>query len=123
MKDIISLPVETPGPGLDSKYRLCVVAAQRALQVIKGSAPRINNPYYKPTSLALAEVQEGLVPFAEGDDAFKAREKDESTYKVLLTETRTAYVDDDGNPLFNPPMAPTSEPANRPSVAAPAAKD
>ncbi len=123
MKDIISLPLETPGPGLDSKYRLCVVAAQRALQIIKGSAPRVSAPYHKATSLALEEVQEGHVTFAEGEEAFKAREEDEATYKNLLSETRMAYVDEEGNPLFNHPPAQASEPANPTPAAEPEKKD
>ncbi len=123
MKDIISLPLETPGPGLDSKYRLCVVAAQRALQIIKGSSPRVSTSYHKATSTALAEVQEGLVTFAEGEAAFKAREEDEVTYKNLLSETRTAYVDEEGNPLFNQPPAQAPEPANPTPAAAPESKD
>lgn len=111
MKDIVSLPLETPGPEVDSKYRLCVVASQRALQIIKGSKPRVDVPYHKPTTVALEEVQEGLIPFAQGEDAFKARETDEMTYKTVLAETRAAYVDEEGNSLFS--QGPASHAANR----------
>jgi DNA-directed RNA polymerase omega subunit len=115
MKDIISLPMEAPGPNVDSKYRLCVIAAQRALQIIKGSAPRVDVPYHKPTSVALEEVQEGLVPFAIDDAAYKAREDDEATFKAVLTETRNAYEDEDGNPLFSqPPAQAAPVPAAKP---------
>ncbi|MBI5136720.1 MAG: DNA-directed RNA polymerase subunit omega [Nitrospirae bacterium] len=122
MKDIVSLPMETPGPGVDSKYRLCVVAGQRALQIIKGSKARIDVPYCKPTTVALAEVQGGLVPFAQDDDAFKAREADEVTYKTVLAETRAAYVDEEGNALFShhgpsAPAAARNEPHAAPAPA------
>jgi len=117
MKDIISLPMESPGPNVDSKYRLCVIAAQRALQMIKGSAPRVDVPYHKPTSVALEEVQEGQVPFSIDDAAFKAREEDEATFKVVLAETRNAYEDEDGNPLFNQaPAQNASAPAAAPAA-------
>jgi len=120
MKDIISLPMETPGPDVDSKYRLCVIAAQRALQIIKGSTHRVDVPYHKPTSVALEEVQEGLVPFATDDAAYKAREEDEATFKTVLNETRNAYEDEDGNPLFSQPPAQT-QPAAPAAAAEPSA--
>jgi len=103
MKDIISLPLDGPGPGLDSKYRLGVLASQRALQIIKGSKPKLETRYRKATSIALTELHEGVVPFVLGEEATKARMKDEEMYKVVLSEARASFMDDEGNPLFGPP--------------------
>lgn len=52
-------------PGIDSVFRLIIVAAQRAKQIRRGSAPRIavelkNHRY---TYIALEEVKQGKVPF------------------------------------------------------------
>lgn len=134
MKDIISLPLESPGPGIDSKYRMSVLAAQRAVQIIKGSQPRIQTPYHKATTIALVEAQEGLVPFVLGDEAVDARNKDEELYRQLLSDARAACVDEEGNPIFHsgPPHSqdvparltkPTEAAAPAEKKAAPPPKD
>jgi DNA-directed RNA polymerase omega subunit len=107
MKDIVALPLHSPGPGVDSKYRLGVLAAQRALQIVKGSQPRVETPYHKATTMALAEFQEGKVPFVVGEEAVKSRMNDEDLYKEILAEARAAYLDEEGNPVFaGPPGGP-----------------
>lgn len=52
-------------PGVDSRYRLIVVAALRSKQLLRGSLPRIEVDLqrHKNTSIALEEVKRGLVPF------------------------------------------------------------
>ena len=52
-------------PGIDSRFRLIVVAAQRSKQLQRGSRPRIGaDPNRRrSTSIALEEVKQGLVPF------------------------------------------------------------
>ncbi len=52
-------------PGIDSRYRLIVVAALRAKQLQRGARPRIETDPLKRrnTSIALEEVKQGLVPF------------------------------------------------------------
>jgi DNA-directed RNA polymerase omega subunit len=52
-------------PGIDSRYRLIVVAALRSNQLLRGSLPRIevDTQRRKNTSIALEEVKRGLVPF------------------------------------------------------------
>jgi DNA-directed RNA polymerase omega subunit len=56
-------------PGIDSKFRLIVVAALRSKQLLRGSAPRIDaDPLRRRnTSIALEEVKQGLVPFVNSD--------------------------------------------------------
>jgi len=52
-------------PGVDSRFRLVMVAAQRSKQLQRGARPRIDaNPLRRRhTSIALEEVKLGLVPF------------------------------------------------------------
>lgn len=61
-----SAPNEDEWPGIDSKFRLIVVAALRTKQLLHGSAPRIEaDPRrHRNTSIALEEVKRGLVPFS-----------------------------------------------------------
>jgi DNA-directed RNA polymerase omega subunit len=60
-------------PGIDSRYRLIVVAALRSKQLKRGSLPRIDaDPQRrKATSIALEEVKQGLVPFTTIVEAHK----------------------------------------------------
>ena len=52
-------------PGIDSRFRLVVVAAQRSKQLQRGARPRIvaDTKRRRSTSIALEEVRLGLVPF------------------------------------------------------------
>jgi len=52
-------------PGIDSRFRLVVVAAQRSKQLQRGARPRIaaDPKRHRSTSIALEEVKLGLVPF------------------------------------------------------------
>jgi DNA-directed RNA polymerase omega subunit len=56
-------------PGIDSRFRLIVVAALRAKQLTHGSAPRIaaDPRRRRNTSIALEEAKLGLVPFTVDD--------------------------------------------------------
>ena len=60
-------------PGIDSRYRLIVVAALRSKQLLSGSLPRIEDDprRHRNTSIALEEVKRGLVPFTINDEAPK----------------------------------------------------
>jgi DNA-directed RNA polymerase omega subunit len=57
--------IEEQWPGIDSRYRLIVVAALRSKQLLRGATPRIVADPLKRrnTSIALEEVKQGLVPF------------------------------------------------------------
>jgi len=52
-------------PGIDSRFRLVIVAAQRSKHIQRGARPRIDaDPNRRRnTSIALEEVKLGLVPF------------------------------------------------------------
>ena len=71
-------------PGIDSRFRLIVVASLRTKQLLHGARPRIDIDPLKRrnTSIALEEVRQGLVPFvnntkdvtANGDDSSSAEQ-------------------------------------------------
>lgn len=52
-------------PGIDSRFRLIIVAGLRTKQLLHGSKPRIevDKARRRNTSIALEEVKRGLVPF------------------------------------------------------------
>jgi DNA-directed RNA polymerase omega subunit len=52
-------------PGIDSRFRLVLVAAQRSKQLQRGARPRVvaDVKRRRSTSIALEEVKQGLVPF------------------------------------------------------------
>ncbi|HKC65162.1 MAG TPA: DNA-directed RNA polymerase subunit omega, partial [Pyrinomonadaceae bacterium] len=71
---------EEQWPGIDSRYRLIVVAALRSKQLLRGARPRIDADPLKRrnTSIALEEVKRGLVPFAITEDE-KSNDNDTET--------------------------------------------
>jgi DNA-directed RNA polymerase omega subunit len=66
---------EEEWPGIDSRYRLIIVAALRSKQLLRGSVPRIavDSRRHKNTSIALEEVKQGLVPFSSTDEDPKVK--------------------------------------------------
>ena len=66
-------------PGIDSRFRLIIVASKRTKQLLSGSKPRIeaDKARRRNTSIALEEVKRGLVSFTttsptNGSSAFAA---------------------------------------------------
>jgi len=49
--------------GVDSKFRLILVAAKRARQLQSGARPMVQAPSRKATKVAQLELGAGLVPF------------------------------------------------------------
>lgn len=60
-------PGEEQWPGIDSRYRLIIVAALRAKQLQRGATPRIgaDTRRRRNTSIAIEETKLGLVPFTD----------------------------------------------------------
>jgi len=81
------------GPGeFGSTFRYILVAAKRAGQLIEGARPRVESRHAKPTTIALAEIEAGAVPWrivtAEEFEALRqaelqARERDEQPAAFL----------------------------------------
>jgi DNA-directed RNA polymerase omega subunit len=77
-----SVTADGQWPGVDSIYRLIVVAALRNKQLTRGATPRIEaDPRrHRNTTIALEEVKRGLVPFTIAE----VREKNENEASLLL---------------------------------------
>ena len=66
-------------PGIDSRFRLIIVAALRSKQLLRGSRPRVTpDPLRRRnTSIALEEVRQGLVTFTITDGEQKGADDDD----------------------------------------------
>ncbi len=92
--DIISLPVEFDKKKIDSRFRLVVVASQRARELALGARQNIQTKAKKVTTVAIQEAISGNIDFITGSDASAAREKAEKIdYKRLLEEKRRPISD------------------------------
>lgn len=72
--DIIKLPIEHNAESIDSRFRLVLMAAQRARQISDGSNPLVKVRYVKNTSIALEEAIEDKLKYLTGEEARKARD-------------------------------------------------
>lgn len=92
--DIIALPIEYDKKEIDSRYRLVVIAAQRARELSLGTTPKIQAKSKKVTTTALLETIGDKVEFLTGTDAIAAKEKaDRIDYKRLIEEKRRPIED------------------------------
>jgi DNA-directed RNA polymerase omega subunit len=58
---------ELAGQGLlDSKFRLVLVAANRAEQLMRGARPKVDLASRKPTVIAMREVEKNLIDWGYG---------------------------------------------------------
>ncbi len=67
--DLLSLLPEHQQTDFDSRYRIVLIAAQRAKQLVRGAEPATKSAFSKDTSRALEEVLQGRVPYLIGDEA------------------------------------------------------
>ena len=92
--DIVSLPIEYNRKEIESKYRLVVIASQRARELSLGAKPRIQTKAGKVTSTAIIEAISGEIEFLKGEDAVAARQKSgRIDYKKLMEEKRRPITD------------------------------
>ncbi len=87
--DIVSLPIEVEKNIVDGKYRLTMVASQRAKELAVGVKPKIQTKAKKVTTIALQETIDGKVEYLVGEEARKAKEEAKKfDYKKLLEEKK-----------------------------------
>lgn len=72
--DILSLPVEMKDSKIDSRFRLVIIAAQRAKQLCEGAKSVITTKHTKETIIALKEAMSGKLDYITGEEAVKAKE-------------------------------------------------
>ncbi len=56
---------------VDSRYTLVVEVAKRARQIVSGDKPLVDGDISKPVSLAIREIDEGLVTYKHTKEGFK----------------------------------------------------
>ncbi len=72
-REIIALPIMGQEQPIDSRYRMVIIAAQRARQIMEGSRPLIQTRYIKGTTIALEEFLEGHLQYLTGKEARSAQ--------------------------------------------------
>lgn len=70
--EIVSLPIVFEKERLDSRFRLVVVATERARKLINGAKPCVPLRYLKESTVALEEIISCDVEIVKGKDARKA---------------------------------------------------
>ncbi|MCW5782431.1 MAG: DNA-directed RNA polymerase subunit omega [Nitrospirales bacterium] len=70
--DALSLLPQHHQKEFDSRYRIVLIAAQRAKQLVRGGEPYLASKFSKDTSRALEEVLNGQVPYLIGQEAKEA---------------------------------------------------
>ena len=53
---------------VDCRYTLAVEAAKRAREIIGGAAPLIDTKETKPLSIAIEEINRGLINYSRNED-------------------------------------------------------
>lgn len=112
--EIIELPIEIKSGQLDSRYRLVIIGAQRARQLMEGARASEDTKYLKATTVALEEFLDGELTFLTGkearlaqrdarkvrEDALRKRallEREEEITKEIRKDL-SIYVDDSSRP-------------------------
>ncbi|MFY9269349.1 MAG: DNA-directed RNA polymerase subunit omega [Candidatus Manganitrophaceae bacterium] len=95
--DIITLPLEIDHLKIGSRYRLVIVASQRARQLVEGQKSIIQTRYTKASSIALQEILEDTLEILHGKEAKLAqreakRLREEMKNRQLLTQREEALA-------------------------------
>lgn len=72
--DIVSLPVVIDKEKIDSRFRIVILATERAKQIINGARPTVPTRYIKATTMAIEELTESQIDYVTGKEARKAVE-------------------------------------------------
>lgn len=90
--DTISLPIEIDPSVIDSRFRLVIVAAQRARQIMEGAKPAISmQDGAKATTIAIEEILSGKLNILYGEEAVAAQKaekrlREEAKRRAMLAE-------------------------------------
>ncbi len=92
--DIILLPIELNKEKIDSRFRLVIIATQRAIDMSKDHKTAIQGKNKKITTNAILEAVTGDVEFFTGEDARMNLEKAEKLdYRRWITEKKKPIGD------------------------------
>jgi len=90
--DIVSLPIDIERKVIDSRFRLVIVAAQRARQIMEGAKSMVPmRGDHKETTMAIEEILSGKLNILYGEEAVVAqsdekRRRDEMKRRAVLAE-------------------------------------
>jgi|SRR3990172_1280713 DNA-directed RNA polymerase subunit omega len=99
--EIIALPIDFEKIPLDSRYRLVIIASQRAKQLMEGAKRLIASRYTKETTVALEEILEKRVQFLVGKEArlaykeMKRLKEEDAKNRIHLEEEDTTEIKKD----------------------------
>jgi DNA-directed RNA polymerase subunit omega len=92
--DIIALPIEYDKKKIESKYRLSVIASQRARELAFGAQPRIAKKARMISTTSLLETLANEIKFLTGEKAAAALEKAEKIdFRKLIEDKRKSITD------------------------------
>jgi DNA-directed RNA polymerase subunit omega len=94
--DIVSLPIEHEKDKIDSRFRLVVIASQRAKELALGANVKTESKHKKYPTLAIEEALEGELEFITGEEARVANEEARKfDYNRFLEEKRRESMPED----------------------------
>lgn len=70
--DIVSLPIVIDKEKLDSRFRMVVLATERARQIMSGAKSNVPTKYIKPSTISLEELSLCQIDYVTGKEARKA---------------------------------------------------
>jgi DNA-directed RNA polymerase subunit omega len=93
---------------VDSKFRLVILAAKRAKQLLKGSRKKIETQVENPLSIALEEIRQGKIDFEILMNEDLEKDASENLFMIGNEEsTETAPSED--SPEAEPEMVESTE--------------
>lgn len=92
--EIVSLPIVFGKERLDSRFRLVVVATERARKLINGAKPCVPLRYLKESTVALEEIVSCEIEVVQGKDARKALRESIEKKEKLAAGTQLIVEED-----------------------------
>ena len=99
MIDTLPLLPDDKSATFDSRYRVVLVAAQRAKQIMRSGQQLQTSKYAKETSIALEEVFRGDVHYLVGQDARQAIRDDRRSIGRDFDQPASAEGDEDAKEI------------------------
>ena len=94
--NIVSLPIEHDKKKIDSRFRLVVMASQRAKELAFGAKAKVKTRFKKASTVSIEEALESKLEFFVGEEAKLANEKVKNfDYKQFLEEKRKETLPED----------------------------
>ncbi len=93
--EIVSLPIVFKKEILDSRFRLVVVATERARKLINGAKPCVPLKYLKESTVALEELVSCDVEIVRGKEARKALREEIERKEMQAAGTAEAAEEDE----------------------------